>query len=662
MRSAHQVSVVLLVIIGACFLIRGMSEIDSGDALHNLSVQVVGGDQFERQIDREEDALGSAEDIKADNLLTRTAVKPNPVDSDEIADPLVPETVLEGEFCLHELDGSERRDLSGRLDIIVWHGSLGTTSSAEIENGKWRIRIGEPNGTRPESISGRLGLNEGEIRIQPSSAIVRDDGNPISVLESNQKLEVGDSLIVHARRVRPLLVFVESKSTGALLDQVTIRSSKNGYRVDDQHPGDRDGSEILVANGHSPIEIVPSSSAAKRGKVACLVGSPGYAWTKVEIDLGAGGEKRVELERGGDLSVLLQGSRSPAGSWLRVRSADRGAPFANQLVSGRGPYIFEGLPNGEYKVCLEVGDWRKEPLILACSGAMVASNALESVTLTSMDSHDLILAPISGRLVLPHEWELNPIFLELRLLDTPLDGSDGLSTLVLNSSNKVAGARDTYAFDFGRKQVGNYELTLSRLQYSAIFQLKPDGRFDFVFSVPPPTEIAVCVISESTGQVANVDTLIWTYENSKDTRGHIWSHVVRAADDEFFRFRVPRSVISIKLQTDAYQNAVDEINVESGGRFFIKARPAIAAKIMLKEGGVAVEWPKFYAGDVKHIGGPGRLISARRRETGLLLMVSDPGWYRITFPEIPGYQKHEYLDLEFTEGSTQEVVVELEPS
>ena len=637
----------------------GMIERESGNVSENLGVQVVGDSQFGKRIDRERDALGNPTDVTAESLVTRTAVMPSPVYSDEITDSLAPELILEGEFCLHELDGSERRDMNGQLDLIVWHGSIGSISSTKIENGKWRFRIGESNSTRLESSSGRLEPNEGEIRIQPSSATVLDDGTPVLVLESNQKMEVEGSSIVHARRVSPLLVFVEDESTGQLLDQVTIRSSKNWSRVDDRHPGDRNGSDLLIANGHSPIDIIPSSRAAQRGKVACLVGSPGYAWAAVEIDFSAGGEKRVELVRGGDLRVVLQGSLSPEGSWLRVRSENWASPFANHIISGRGPYIFEGLPSGQYKVCLEVGDWRKEPLILACSGAKVAANTLEYVTLTSIDSHDLILAPISGRLVLPHEWELNPIFLQLRLLDTPLDGSNGMSTLVLGSSKKVAGTRDTYAFDFGSKQVGNYELTLSRIEYSSVFQLNPDGRSDLVYSVPPPAEIAVYVIDETAGQVAIVDSLIWTHEKSKDTKGHIWSRGVRAGDDEFFRLRAPRSVISIKLQTDVYQYSVHEIDVENGSQYFINVRPAITAKIMLKEGRATVEWPSFYTGDAKHIGGPGRLISARHRKTGLLLMVSDPGWYRITFPDIPGYQKLECLDLEFVEGSPQEVVIEL---
>ena len=48
-----------------------------------------------------------------------------------------------------------------------------------------------------------------------------------------------------------------------------------------------------------------------------------------------------------------------------------------------------------------------------------------------------------------------------------------------------------------------------------------------------------------------------------------------------------------------------------------------------------------------------------RRQQGLWFTVTEPGLYRVTIPEIPGYDSHEPVDVDLVEGETLEFEIQL---
>src|SRR5690606_21606355 len=108
---------------------------------------------------------------------------------------------------------------------------------------------------------------------------------------------LADELDVVLRAPRRNVLRVIDAETGAPIRAVCVRKV---YGSPGAHPGIE--TECAFPPGPSPVDFDARPALLSTGRLH--VGAEGYVWQMVKLDLEAGGERLVALERGADLVVF----------------------------------------------------------------------------------------------------------------------------------------------------------------------------------------------------------------------------------------------------------------------------------------------------------------------------------------------------------------------
>ncbi|MEM1447921.1 MAG: hypothetical protein AAGI22_02355 [Planctomycetota bacterium] len=649
----------LLVVAGGVFVV--LSDPPEGDAATvNPSSHAA-----ERPAPQREAAeLAEIEPEEASRARAReeTVVEPVP---DETRAAVLRETpfVLAGTVVIEEPDGSLTEPARGEVQIGLGTGGSRRLQDVPVTNGTWQVEFIVGTGGDVWTVAGsNLGPTDaGPLTFSVHRLDVSDDrGGVVLEMDLEERFEPGTmDVVVTGRRLSSITLEVVDVNTGEHLRDVRVAriTGPHWIRDDDKHPGDAT-LEDLVASADSPVRVQPSSQEAQWNSGSVLVGSPGYAWIPIDIDLRAGGTRRIELEPGGTLEIIVRGTPRP-GSHVRLYAATGGRPHANWSLEKTDRITFEGVAPGDYDVRAETGMWFRSPRVDASAEVTVVASATERIELQIADHLEPARGALSGRLVLPREWGLNMFHLNLELLGSALDGGDGRIRIQPSQFERVGRSKDTFAFDVGEVLVGQYKATLSELEYSIVFDLGPEGRSDLLIEVPPPAQITVRVIDTTTGRVADLDTLAWNPVRPKEAMGGGLNSAERRADEEDFRLTVPRGPVHISTHSDMYGWTGEDVDALDGAEIVLEVAPVPRAILRLVDGETAVPWPRDDYGKGEAVDGSGRLGSRGQREGALHFNVTEAGRYRLNIPEINGFEPHPPVELDLVAGELVEHVVEL---
>lgn len=638
----------LLVVAGGVFVV--LSDPPEGDAATvNPSSHAA-----ERPAPQREAAeLAEIEPEEASRARAReeTVVEPVP---DETRAAVLRETpfVLAGTLVIEEPDGSLTAPERGELVIGFGSSRSHQRQDVPVTDGAWRVEFLFSTGGDTDADPPRFSIRGVDVSDERGSVVLE--------MDREARFEPGTmDVVVTARRLASISLEVVDANTGEHLEDVrVVRIVDTDWSRDrDGHPGDA-SLEELVESADSPVKLLPWSRRAQWNADAVLVGSPGYAWTPIELDLHAGGTRRIELAPGGSLEVVVRGTPRP-GSHARLYTGQGGRPYASWSLEGTDRITLEGVTPGDYDVRAEIGMWFRSPRVDAHAKANVVAGATEHVELQVIDHLEPSRGALSGRLILPREWGLNTFHLNLELLGAPLDGGDGRIRIQPSQFERVGRSKDTFAFDVGEVLVGQYKATLSELEYSIVFDLGPEGRSDVMIEVPPPAEITVRVVDSTTGQVADIDRLNWNPVRPKEAMGGGLNSAERRADEEDFRLTVPRGPVHISTHSDMYGWTGEDVDALDGAEIVLEVAPVPRAILRLVDGETAVPWPRDDYGKGEAVDGSGRLGSRGQREGALHFNVTEAGRYRLNIPEINGFEPHPPVELDLVAGELVEHVVEL---
>jgi len=390
-----------------------------------------------------------------------------------------------------------------------------------------------------------------------------------------------------------------------------------------------------------------------------LVGCAGYAWERIEIDFGAGGERRLRLDPGGDLEVGLVGGDVPRGARLNLWR-DGFRPFAQVTLEGENPILLRDLAPGACEARVEVGDWWSDPIRLAEAPIEITAGETTRILLRLSAPPELMLAPLAGTVVLPREWEVDRPQLQAKFLDTPLDGENAYR--YQNNLLRAPGAEDTFLWDLGDVQTGRYHLVVSQVEYAVAIDLGPEGATDVELVVPPPVTLRVFPRDTRTGEPAELERLLWCCKRPEGSRSFGFERVDREPGTDAFEFRVPRMEIELFVSPGRYlsQNLTVDARAEENV-VTLEVSPASAIVVRLRASDTPVPWPSQTWPVETDLEGPGTMRSRGHRDGGLWFTLSEPGPYRFQPPTIDGFEPPDPVTFDAVEGETVEVFVDLVP-
>jgi len=566
---------------------------------------------------------------------------------------------LRGRVVLETVDGDELHDVDGTLTFTLRTDDAWRRTRVPLAEGAFALAL-KPvvGGYRDEHgtvfdaavADATLAVAEAQLAGREFSAVPVDPSAPFAFGDEDAR--------VRLRELPPLRLHVHDEATGDGLRDVTLIAKPESLYDGMLHPGPGAGAQRPLARGASPLVVRPTAAQARRQTLHGFVHAEGFAWAPVQLDVAAGGERRVGLARGGALDVRFARPVEVQGAALRLRPPqDPWRPVLDTPVVGVDELALEVLLPGAYDLQVEVGRFWDEPVVLASRAVEVVAGARRSVHVVLDEAPGLVRAPLSGRLVLPEAWG-EPSSLSIELLDTPLDGSEGRHTQHRDDLRPLAPG--VYAWDAGLVQTGRYEINARSVEYGQVFEVGPAGRDDVVLEVPPPVEVTLRVDDAHTGRPAELDSLHWHCERPEGVRGGGLESATREVGSEVYRLRVPDGVTVVVTAHGFEYTPLQERFVASAGlELTYTVEPAAVVVVRLLDGDTPVPWPHDDYGVGEAVGHAGRLNVRGRREGALRFNVTEPGRYRLRIPPVAGFEPHGPVVVDAVAGETREVEVGL---
>ena len=583
-------------------------------------------------------------------VLPANETRRAPLEGIEAASPVLEERRFRGHLILVDALGEEQGNLHGHAQLTLWSGKSGASGGdtrVEIESGRFSLPV-TPSVTSLDFSPLQLG----------GQHAMRETHFPIAGLD----LEVE-----HEIRVIPtpwIDLAVLDASTGGDLGRVSVTRSGSPYT---QHPSQARPEFRLVAGLQSPLRLQLPASMVKWSPRSVWIGSPGYAWSRVELHLETVGTREVHLVAGGDLEVIIEGEVPKDASLMVVpRTPDSAHPgpwfLGWGLESRSSDILLDGLWPNEYLVQVVRGRPRQ---VLAEGAVSVEAGKRSVVHITIPFQSALSMVPLKGTMVLPTAWGLSKPVININALDPSPDGSSpgGIYTPQATEDPTL------WTFESEAVPPGRYTLSLqrARMDFSSLhaetFTISELGNTRIEFAVPTPITVQVSVIEEGSGQPVPGAHVSWLSDSASASTLtlRVYQSTEQNKETGLFELMAPKGSIQLSVGAAGFTSASTKLEVRPGSnRATVALRRACFLELGFKEAGVLV--PKPQGGRrIQFLGESGQEGNPSER-SGIPAQFSfrEPGNYRVTIPDLPGYAPIPPFDVWVKAGETGEHTVILE--
>ncbi len=558
-----------------------------------------------------------------------------------------PTPTIRGRLIVIDRDGRELTEVDGKLGWTPWSAELGRPNMAAVEDGAWSI-------TGP-ALAGIDELSFDSVFVDNRRAAIE---SPLGKLAP----PFSDEIVVRARLAAESVLRVVDAVSGADLDRVTLVEPEPFPMEGARHPGAKYASRIFAKDLLSPIAldelVLPDHPFGQDGS-QFLVGAEGYAWDLVQVDRKSGGERVLALERGADLALDVRGVEPKAGASLRLRADGGESPLLEVHLRSDGPLELLGIPAGKYRALAEIGPHWRSPVVLGEVPLELRAGERTEAVLELTQAPALELASASGMVYVPEAWKASGLQLSLELLDTPLGGREAHRTLGCSKTNSERAGFDAFGWTDKGLQVGRYELSVFKPQFSFVFDVPSGGRTGIELTVPPPTELLVHIVDDITGQPEDAGELNWHAAWPEGVSGGGLATADRIGPGEF-RIRAPAAEVELMLWVWKYQPYDARVDLGSGVvEHTIRLQKGCGFELSMKDGETPIAFPDDWFPKIETIYGNGRATLSQQGGFERKFMVSEPGTYALEIPLIPGYERIPKQTIDVSAGQFTERVVEL---
>jgi len=298
-------------------------------------------------------------------------------------------------------------------------------------------------------------------------------------------VEQGATLDIRARWYRKVSLRVIAADTGRDLRNVHLVYGMGWPENEQPHPGAEAVGEAESLRGDSPLLLPVPEHGYLGGTHTYFAHCPGYAWGRIKVHPRAGGERVLRLAPGGDLSIRINTADLDESAVLRVRHGEKDIPFFEHPLKGRVDLEIIALPGGPWRIALELGEWWRDPIVLATAEVEVVPGSKAEVVLSPADlpTPDRVL--FSGEIFLPPEWDLDHPQLRVALLDPPRGGMKDSFSLVGSQVTAAPDREGFFRFDAGMVQPGRYKVAVCEPAWVTSVLVGDRGATDIRIDVPP---------------------------------------------------------------------------------------------------------------------------------------------------------------------------------
>jgi len=566
-------------------------------------------------------------------------------------EPSVP--LLHGRVVVVDERGEEHAAESGRLTLIVERdGNETARQEVEFQDGGFSL---------PHESGAWLVV----------SALVA--GGRGALLPHPERIVPEGELLVRGRWLPRGRLRVLDADLRLELDGIEVRCAE-GWRANPEwtHPGGDSRLETVIAGGTSPVEL-----PERLISTPYWVHAPGHAWTRVDFDHHAGGERTVLLDaRRGALEAVIDGPL-PADAFVRLYPAAEAAAAGSDPVARRarveGLWSFtaclavrvqggvaraEDFAPGTYVAALETGEY-EERRVLDVENVEIVDGGLARVRLVADDPSALPRTHLVGTVRVPEGLALADCTLVL----TRLEGGETPFLCALASLPAVSEDGRTLAFDAGERRTGSYTTSISRVQHRELHEVpRAGGVSEIHVEIPTLVEVTVEVTDADTGALLEPERLQWA-DGEVDWFDQTTLASVVRGEDGTYRFVAPQGPVRLFAKQPGYREESLELDLvppRTEARLELRRVPGIRVEFHEGQATLPVGHEILLAIEVLDRDGNRAWTQGTATDSTLEVELEHPGRYRVVFPPVAGFRPVEDRTVDVEAGAQAVVVVQAE--
>lgn len=499
-------------------------------------------------------------------------------------------------------------------------------------------------------------LPPGSYRIESGYSLGAEGPRPVVFDEPLFELRSGAPLVLRGRHLPASRLRVLDARTGLELTRVSVLPRLEAHGgPQDSHPGPHFPSSYCTRAAPSPVRLPHAA-----GTRPYWVTAEGHAWSFVNVDHDAGGEREVRLEPAGRLEVQVVGFEPDCDVQLRVyaRGVERAA--ASAVLNEGGRQAFSGLAIGIYEVRAEIGVPGETMRVLGGSRVEVHAQKTSHVSVELSNESVPAAVLVSGELRLP---PAAAALVDLALDVRPADGPAlrrGDIKRISRAAMSIGPRGETLRWTADHLTPGSYVFTVAPMQYAVVVEV-PRGPLENVCIVVPELEsVLVCARDARSRQPVADARLRWARAAPQSASARAWLESSFDAQSGCVSLAVPRGELSLIASSPTHAELRLELIVGSGDNAVaLELEPRIPREILLRERDTLIPWPPSAICDVRSLGAERGEPCERAASGEMRAYFGEPGLYEITVGPLDGYRQPDPLVVAIDLASRAPIVVQL---
>ncbi len=546
---------------------------------------------------------------------------------------LGPAVTIQGSIKAVDSEGTQFAEESGILEARVTGPGLDEVREWPVTGGNWTATVPDHAQIRFTGAT----LRERRATVSPSIPVTASAGARFELI---------------GEWTSQTLLQVRSRATGEILCDLTLLRVPDWMRNSRPHPGAAITTDQQWTAECSPIPL--SAEGANTGSsVPYHVHSPGYAWGRILLDTTTGGDREILLDAGGAIELTFEGGWDRPGAVLRLRNLGETQPYAEVPVIGQVMRI-DGILPGAYDVAVETGSWAQSPLVLGNVELTVLTGELLPVLLPVDTIEDEERVPFAGTVFVPAGWFLDDFQLRIRPIDpgrNVAEETQHIPSLEMAITEVSGGS--LYEWQADLVEPGNFGLLVLPIGYGVNVNVPETGNIGAQISLPPPVPVEVHTVLAGTEEPASPLMIRWTPMREQGVPGAGALSVTAEPGTNIFLFDAPIGGVILSCSDSAYRPASRQITLSESGPnvFTFELQPAHGVSLSLFDDQTPVPWDIGWHAHLTALEGTtGQVVTRGRIGIQYRILVSNPGWYTLTMPDIDGFLPIPPQPIEILEG------------